>query len=84
MFGRKFKINFIDKDWKKIKSNVRVNAVPRIHELVYFGADKEYYRVSRVVHWPNQDSGIFIVVELLSDIEATYNKRPKDGDNEKY
>ena len=74
LFSKKIKVTFIDKNWNKLKVNVKVDAIPRFNELIYLGKDMDYYKVTQVIHWPSKDSRIFIVIESLSNLEEKYKK----------
>jgi hypothetical protein len=81
MFGifrkNKILVTFIDKKWNEIATKVRIVSVPSVGELVYFGVKEEYYRVTQVINWPNQNPSIFIVIESLSDVDRRYTKITK-------
>ena len=74
LFRRKIKVTFIDNKWNRIRDNVRVDSIPRRDELIYLGKDEDYYRVTQVIHWPSQNSKIYIVIESLSRLEEKYKK----------
>ena len=69
LFNKKIKVTFIDKEWNRIKDNVKVDAIPRRDELIYLGKEEDYYRVTQIVHWPSDNSKVFIVIESLSSLE---------------
>jgi hypothetical protein len=74
LFSKKIKVTFIDNKWNRIRDNVRIDAIPRRDELIYLGKGEEYYRVTQVIHWPSQNSKIYIVIESLSVLEEKYKK----------
>ena len=77
LFNNKTAVTFIDKSWNIIKSDVKVNSIPRATELIYLGEGHDYYKVSNVIHWPNKNSGIFIVIESISAYEDRLNNITK-------
>lgn len=60
----KYSVSILDKDWKPIKSLVKVKYIPRQGELIYLD-DNVYYRVINVVYYILDKQGIFIIVEKL-------------------
>ena len=60
MFKRKYSVTILDEKWTQLKTDVRVEYIPRIDELLYLG-DK-YYRVLNVVHYLTDKQGIFLIV----------------------
>ena len=70
LFNWNKKITFIDKKWNELLSNVEVEGIPRINELVYLGGDVDYYKVMQVINWPSKKSKIFIIIEPLSSVES--------------
>jgi hypothetical protein len=75
LFTKKIRVTFINKKWDIIKDYVKVNAVPRVGELIYLGDGENYYKVTQVIHWPSKNSQIYIVIESLSDIEENIKSK---------
>jgi len=65
----KYNITILDSKWSPIKSNLKVNTIPRSGEFIYL--DEQYYEVLNVVHSINKKHEIFVVV---SELENQKNK----------
>ena len=64
---RSKKVTFLDNNWVTLKTDVKVAAIPRAHELIFF--TNKYYRVCNVVYNITDDKcdDIFVVIEQYTD-----------------
>ena len=60
-FFKKRSITLLDEKWNVIKPNIKVKYIPRCGELIYMEDITLYYEVINVIHYINNNEGIFIV-----------------------
>jgi hypothetical protein len=65
MFKQRYRVNFLDEKWNSIKLNVKVDFIPRTHELVYLNST--YYRVANVIHNVDKSAEVYVIIELYTD-----------------
>lgn len=66
MFNR-IRVNIIDEQWNIVKTNFKLEVIPRIHELMYLSDVEKYYRVVNVIHNINNKQNVSIVIEEYID-----------------
>lgn len=66
---KQHKIVFLDEKWNVLSPEVKVQSIPRIHELIYFTPEKRYYRVINVIYGVEVDKckSIFVIIEQYTD-----------------
>lgn len=72
---KRYKVSFLNEKWELIKDDVKVNDIPRIHEVIYMVEESKYYRVVNVVHNITFKQEIYIVIEEYTDDYALINKK---------
>lgn len=65
MFSKKYKVNFLNEKWETIKLNVKLDFIPRTHELIYLNS--VYYRVANVIHNLENNIEVYIIIEQYTD-----------------
>jgi hypothetical protein len=65
----KYTITILNSKWIPIKSNLKVDTIPRSGEYIYLG--EQYYEVLNVVHSIDKNHQIFVIV---SELENQKNK----------
>jgi len=70
-------VTFLDEKWNVINDNVKVNKIPRAHELVYLQKDEKYHRVCNVVHnlTDKKCDNILVVIEYYTDDDKLNEKK---------
>jgi len=61
MFKQKYTISIIDSKWNSIKRNLKVDAIPRKGEFIFF--EEYYYNVVSVIHQITKKEAVIIVVD---------------------
>lgn len=75
---KKYKISFLNEKWEVVKNAVWVNAIPRMHEIIYLRDEETYFRVVNVVYnIHNNKQNIFIIIEQYLDDDALIEKKLK-------
>lgn len=63
MFKKKYSVSMLDSKWNVIKSNIKLEVIPRADEYIW---DVDiYYRVLNVIHSTNNKQGVYIIVEPI-------------------
>jgi hypothetical protein len=65
MFKKRYRVNFLDEKWGTVKSDVKLDFIPRTHELIYINS--KYYRVANVIHNIGKSTGVYVIIELYTD-----------------
>ena len=60
MFKKKYTISILDSKWNQMKTNIKVNAIPRMDELIF--VNEKYYSVLNIIHMLNDKHEVFVVV----------------------
>jgi hypothetical protein len=61
MFNKKYTITFLNSKWEVIKKDIKVVAIPRRDEYIWF--DEKYFTVTNVVHSFIGKHDILVVIE---------------------
>ena len=62
MFKMKYTISLLDSKWNPIKTNLKLQNIPRIGEFLFLD---QYYEVLHVIHTLDGKHNIFIVIQQL-------------------
>jgi len=65
----------LDEKWNVVKENIKINHIPRTHELIFLEEKNRYYRVVNIVYRFNKTQEIFIIIEEYTDDFAIYEKK---------
>jgi hypothetical protein len=72
MFTRKYTVSVLDSKWNVIKNRLKLDAIPRKDELLFF--DNLYYEVMNIVHVLNEKQGIFVIVNEFKHQQTAENQ----------
>jgi hypothetical protein len=67
IFKKKYSVTIMDESWKPLKTIVKLENIPRIDELIFLETQEIYYKVTSVIHYLNDNHGIFIIVTKYSE-----------------
>ena len=73
---KSFQISFLNEKWEVVKNKVWVDAVPRMHEIVYLTEQEKYFRVVNVVYNVHKKTQtIYVIIEEYLDDDALIEKK---------
>ena len=75
MFNKKYTITFLNSKWEVIKKDIKVVAIPRRDEHIWFG--EKYFSVLSVVHSLTGKHDILVVIEQMGDIQEENKNKYK-------
>ena len=71
MFNKKYTVTILDSKWNILKDGVKMLAIPRQDELMYF--DTKYYEVINVIHMIDDKHKVIAVVDESRKTVRTEN-----------
>lgn len=72
---KKYRVTFLDEKWDVIREDVKIDVIPRIHEIIYMTNEAKYYRVVNIVHNFTKKQEIYVVIEEYTDDYALFNEK---------
>lgn len=72
---KKYRVSFLDEKWKMMKEDVKLDIIPRIHEIIYIVDESKYYRVVNIVHNFTKKQEIYVVIEEYTDDYALFKEK---------
>jgi hypothetical protein len=60
-------ITLLDEKWNLVEDKVKVDFIPRIHELIFIPKENKYYRVVNVVYTLSKTPKTFVIIEKYTD-----------------
>lgn len=73
MFFKKSKTNIIisDTNFNIIKKNLNLKFIPKEGDFLYFGTEKNYYLVHKIIHNIDKENKIWITITPVENNEIT-------------
>ena len=64
---RKHKVTLLDEKWNVVQNNLKLQSIPRIHELMFLPKEGKYYRVVNVIYSLYKTIDTFVIIEQYTD-----------------
>lgn len=74
---KKYRVTVLNEKWDIIKENIKLDVIPRIHEIIFISDESKYYRVVNVIHNIRKGQEIYIIIEEYTDDYALFNEKDK-------